>query len=258
MNFFKKLEQIKKLNPCPSNQSYPTSNNNKRSEKFLELQTYFGKEAIYSDAYRLDTLLKNIGLGDDSISSVIMSLFEVVDNAFSHNLGEIWEWFGARPLSILLAENFPKKEKLCFSFCVSGLSSGVAACLFAQNALTIGSSGSVFGLLGALLAYARKRKDMLGFLLWKQFSFLAFILILSGFLFSNVSNSGHIGGILGGFLFTYFVVLGNIPQKNTILKFLTFLFYGAIGWGTITVFLIFYSKYGLSSVILRTPNIFCE
>ena len=120
---------------------------------------------------------------------------------------------------------------------VSGLSSGVAACLFAQNALTIGSSGSVFGLLGALLAYARKRKDMLGFLLWKQFSFLAFILILSGFLFSNVSNSGHIGGILGGFLFTYFVVLGNIPQKNTILKFLTFLFYGAIGWGTITVFL---------------------
>ena len=54
------------------------------------------------------------------ISSVIMSLFEVVDNAFSHNLGEIWEWFGARPLSILLAENFPKKEKLCFSFCDFG------------------------------------------------------------------------------------------------------------------------------------------
>ena len=120
MNFFKKLEQIKKLNPCPSNQSYPTSNNNKRSEKFLELQTYFGKEAIYSDADRLDTLLKNIGLGDDSISSVIMSLFEVVDNAFSHNLGEIWEWFGKRPLSILLAQNFQKKEKLCFSFCDFG------------------------------------------------------------------------------------------------------------------------------------------
>ena len=44
---------------------------------------------VSCDADRLDTLLKNIGLGDDSISSVIMSLFEVVDNAFSHNLGEI-------------------------------------------------------------------------------------------------------------------------------------------------------------------------
>ncbi len=120
MNFFKKLEQVKKLSPDPSNKSYPVASDIIESEKFLELQTYYGKEAIYSNAYKLDMLLKNIGLGDDNIQSVIMSLFEVADNAFSHNLGEEWNWAGKRPLAILFVQNFSKKKELCFSFCDFG------------------------------------------------------------------------------------------------------------------------------------------
>ena len=105
-----------------------------------------------------------------------------------------------------------------------------------RNAIIVGASGAVFGLF-AILAYARKRKDIIGFLLWKQFSFLALVIILFGFLLPNVSNAGHLGGIAGGFLFTWFVVLGNLSLKNTIFRILSFLFYAAIGWGVLAVFL---------------------
>ncbi len=133
-------------------------------------------------------------------------------------------------------KDFPSKIIFLIYF-VSGISGGTLAFLLERDALVVGSSGAVFGLLGALLAYARKRKDIIGFLLWKQFSFLALMMILFGFLLPNVSNSGHLGGIAGGFLFTWFVVLGDMPQKITIMRFLTFLFYGAILWGVSGLFL---------------------
>ena len=111
---------------------------------------------------------------------------------------------------------------------LSGVSGGLLALAFGGGAPVIGSSGAVFGLLGSFMAYGRKRKDFLGFIIWKKFSFLAIVMIVIGFLLPNVSNSGHIGGIVGGYLFTWFVTPDN---KNRILKILPYLFYALAMWG---------------------------
>ena len=163
-------------------------------------------------------------------------LYRIMNYLFLHGnlLHLILNMFWIYILRAQLKE-FPAKIIFLIYF-AGGISGGIAAFLLERNAIIVGASGAVFGLLGAILAYARKRKDIIGFLLWKQFSFLALVIILFGFLLPNVSNAGHLGGIAGGFLFTWFVVLGNLSLKNTIFRILSFLFYAAIGSGVWQIF----------------------
>jgi rhomboid protease GluP len=73
-------------------------------------------------------------------------------------------------------------------FIVSNLASG---------APTIGASGSIFGLLAALIVYGRRRgSTMLSTQLWQW----AVVLFVMGFLLPNVNNWAHGGGFAGGWL----------------------------------------------------------
>lgn len=65
---------------------------------------------------------------------------------------------------------------------------------------TVGASGSIFGLLGALVAYGRKRGGTFGSLVLRQYGQWALILFVFGFLMSGVNNFAHAGGFAGGFL----------------------------------------------------------
>lgn len=76
------------------------------------------------------------------------------------------------------------------------------------NSLSVGASGAIFGLLGALLVFAYREKDKLG----KEFfinliSIIAMNLII-GFILPNIDNFGHIGGLLTG------TILGFILYKK--------------------------------------------
>ena len=81
--------------------------------------------------------------------------------------------------------------------------SGVAG-FVASNALgvpfTVGASGSIFGLLGAMVAYGRKRGGTFGALVLRQYGQWAVLLFIMGFFMSGVNNLAHAGGFLGGLL----------------------------------------------------------
>ena len=64
---------------------------------------------------------------------------------------------------------------------------------------TVGASGSIFGLLGAIIAYARKRGGAFGRLVLQQYGQWALILFISGFLLAGVNNFAHAGGFVGGY-----------------------------------------------------------
>lgn len=64
----------------------------------------------------------------------------------------------------------------------------------------IGASGAIFGLLGALVAYGKRRGGVIGRQIVSQFGKWALIIIAMGFFFSGVSNAAHIGGFIGGYL----------------------------------------------------------
>jgi len=66
--------------------------------------------------------------------------------------------------------------------------------------ITLGASGSLFGLFGALIAYGRKRGGYFGQAIYQQMLYYAVILLFMGFMMPRVDNSAHIGGFIGGYL----------------------------------------------------------
>jgi rhomboid protease GluP len=63
---------------------------------------------------------------------------------------------------------------------------------------SIGASGSIFGLLGALVTYGRSRGGTFGLAIMRQYGLWALILFVLGFLMPGVNNLAHAGGFVGG------------------------------------------------------------
>ena len=78
--------------------------------------------------------------------------------------------------------------------------------------ISVGASGGIFGLMGALLAFAiieRNRIDK------KYISSLMQIIIINLFIglsIKNIDNFGHIGGLIGGILIGYIIYRTSIKK----------------------------------------------
>ena len=64
---------------------------------------------------------------------------------------------------------------------------------------SVGASGSIFGLLGALVAFGQKRGGTFGAMVLRQYGQWALVLFIFGFFMSGVNNIAHAGGFVGGF-----------------------------------------------------------
>ncbi len=69
-----------------------------------------------------------------------------------------------------------------------------------SGAWTIGASGSVFGLLAALIVFGRRIGGSMGQVLSRQVLQWAVILFLFGFFMPGVNNLAHLGGFIGGWV----------------------------------------------------------
>jgi rhomboid protease GluP len=78
---------------------------------------------------------------------------------------------------------------------------GVAGFILSNAAgvpFTIGASGSIFGLLGAMVAFGRRRGGLFGTMVLRQYGQWALIMFIFGFFMSGVNNLAHAGGFVGG------------------------------------------------------------
>jgi rhomboid protease GluP len=90
-------------------------------------------------------------------------------------------------------------------FTISGVTGFLISHVFGVD-FTIGASGSIFGLLGALVYYGRKRGGVLGNAIYKQVGTWAIVMFLFGFIMPNlVNNWAHAGGFIGGAATAYLV-----------------------------------------------------
>jgi len=89
--------------------------------------------------------------------------------------------------------------RLVVIFTVAGAAGFVASNTLGVS-FTIGASGSIFGLLGAIIAYGRKRGGEYGRLVLRQYGQWAALLFVLGFFMAGVNNWAHAGGFVGGFL----------------------------------------------------------
>ena len=81
-------------------------------------------------------------------------------------------------------------------YLVSGLCGSAAVLLLDSNAVTVGASGAIFGILGAALVYERQRTFVLG---GSAMGIILINLVLS-FTVPGISIGGHVGGLIGGAL----------------------------------------------------------
>lgn len=77
---------------------------------------------------------------------------------------------------------------------------------------TIGASGSVFGLLGALIYYGRSRGGSFGQMIYRQLIIWAVIGFVFGLVYPGINNYAHFGGFVGGYLGAN--VLGYQERKS--------------------------------------------
>ena len=86
------------------------------------------------------------------------------------------------------------------------LAGSFGALVAEPNAVTVGASGAVFGVAGAVFVMARGRgMDALA----GEIGFLIVFNLVWSFIGSNISVGGHIGGLIGGIVCAFAIVAGE-------------------------------------------------
>jgi len=101
-----------------------------------------------------------------------------------------------------LAERLFGHRRFLFIYLACGVLASVASVWWRPDGLSIGASGAVFGVFGALLSHVlvcrasvppglflRLRKALLGFIVYS---------LIAGFLLPGIDNAAHVGGLLAG------------------------------------------------------------
>jgi rhomboid protease GluP len=89
-------------------------------------------------------------------------------------------------------------SRLVVIFTVAGVVGFIASNLLSPWP-SVGASGSIFGLLGAMVAFGQKRGGTFGSMVLRQYGQWALLLFIMGFLMPGVNNIAHAGGFVGGF-----------------------------------------------------------
>ena len=101
-------------------------------------------------------------------------------------------YFGVR------AERLLGTGRFLVLYLVSGLCGGLLSVALSSGGISIGASGAIYGLLGAMLLLTKKHGSRYTGMNYATMLLLAATAICFGFLEPGVDNMAHIGGLLGG------------------------------------------------------------
>jgi rhomboid protease GluP len=102
-------------------------------------------------------------------------------------------------------------------YLVSGIAGGVAYLYFGSfTTPAVGASGAIFGILGGILGFAIRRGTFsMRNPVIRQLVLIAAINLFIGASIPNVSNTAHIGGLIGGFFFGTLIANSIYSQKRS-------------------------------------------
>ena len=113
-----------------------------------------------------------------------------------------------------LVEKYIGKWKFTILYFFSGISGSVLYAVYefvtGSFADSIGASGAVFGVIGALLVIVIRHKGRYADITTGRMVFMIVYMMYMGFRASNVNNAAHIGGLLSGMILTvFYMLIGN-------------------------------------------------
>ena len=126
-------------------------------------------------------------------------------------------------------ENFLGRIKFLIIYLVAGISGALFSVIFGGNFASIGASGAIFGLMGALVYFGYHYRVYLGTVIKSQIIPLIVLNLLLGFCVSGIDNFAHIGGLIGGTLMS--IALG-VKDKSSWFERIN-------GWIITIIFLVF-------------------
>lgn len=139
--------------------------------------------------------------------------YRLITGMFLH--GNIYHlFFNCYALYVLGSqiENFLGRIKYIIIYLFSGLIGALFSMTFSGPVGSIGASGAIFGLMGALLYFGYHYRVYLGSVIKSQIIPLIIVNLAIGFVFAGIDNFAHIGGLIGGTMIT--MALG-VKDKST-------------------------------------------
>lgn len=110
------------------------------------------------------------------------------------------------------------RDRLFALYFISGIAGGLALLYFgAANSPAVGASGAIFGLAGGVFGFAVRRgtfstRDPV----LRQLLFITAINLAIGATIPGVSNTAHVGGLVGGLVFGYLMAPTVFSQKRLV------------------------------------------
>ncbi|CAN5340028.1 rhomboid family intramembrane serine protease [soil metagenome] len=101
---------------------------------------------------------------------------------------------------------------------ISGIAGGLALLYFgAPNSPAVGASGAIFGLAGGVFGFAVRRGTFsMRDPVISQLLFITAINLFIGATIPGVSNTAHVGGLVGGLVFGYLMAPTVFSQKRLV------------------------------------------
>lgn len=113
-----------------------------------------------------------------------------------------------------LVEKYLGKQRYVILYFFGGISGSLLYAVYefatGRYADSIGASGAVFAIIGALLVIVIRNRGRYGDITVGRMGLMIVYMIYMGVHTSNVNNAAHIGGLLGGMMLTaFYMLIGN-------------------------------------------------
>ena len=175
--------------------------------------------------YRYGALV-NFNMMDNNyleLYRLITSIF--LHGGFIHLLCNMYSLYVIGPQ----LESFFGKVKYTIIFIGSGIIGNMLSMAFLQDTfVSVGASGAIFGLLGALLYFGYHYRVYLSGVIKSQIIPLIILNLIIGFVATSINNLAHIGGLIGGVLLSMAVGVKYKSSKSDIINgiIMTIIFIG--------------------------------
>ena len=114
-----------------------------------------------------------------------------------------------------MTEGYYGKWKFLLIYLFSALTGSLLSiAMYDEMGFSIGASGAIFGLLGALLYFGYHYRVYFGNVLIKQIIPIIIINLFIGFVVVGIDNFAHIGGLIGGFLISKALGINSRDKKS--------------------------------------------
>ncbi len=243
INDIKKNKNLKEMFPDIENNLLDTKNGldliinvthdiNEKTYKDNKLfeKVFSPKKIIMTKLILLICVVMYIILGINSNNFLNIGINSLVDfggnNLLLVQSGEVWRIISAAFLHVSLihllvnmyslviigtqVETFIGKLKFLFIYLISAIVGSLLSLIFNEvNIVSVGASGAIFGLMGALLYFGYHYRLYLSEAIKNQIIPVIVLNLILGFMVSGVDNAAHIGGLIGGYLASMAIGIEN-------------------------------------------------